>query len=858
MDAVFLELLNRSIAAGWLVLVVALLRLELKRAPKNWNCLLWGLVALRLLLPARLKSIFSLVPSAQTLPPKILLSGAPAVQTGFAAVDQAVNPVITESFAPAVGASVNPLQVWVHVGALVWLCGLAAMLLYAAFSYLRLRRRVAESVPLRDNIRLSGRIASPFVLGILRPKIYLPFGLGEETTAMVLAHEQGHIARHDHWFKPLGFLLLALCWFHPLSWLAYVLYCRDLELACDEHVLRAWGTEVKKAYSSALLDCSVKERPLAACPLAFGESGIKARIKSVLSYQKPGRRLMIAAALVLPILCICFLTDPLEHTATAAEVDYSAPLSDFLAELIRVESEEGGYLGNPTPVENGQSFEGPYTYLGYACRYEAPLLRLPGADAALRDSGYVFIWDDGERLRLKELWYDEEEHEALVVRWSPGVADPDPAYGEGGFSYPEYSWSRKTLDWDFDFEGTRVNLHFYNYSDDRFPFGSIRLTEGMHFASAESLLTPDQRWIVQASRLRDLELGGYEHITEAEAARHADFSLLTLPELPARFEAAGEFYAMDASGAPGIGSARFARLWFSPATEEALFASWLENPGRVDAPMSMAYWHLINTGGTGWANFLAESRGKVGDTDVVLRYYAADPDTDPEAVRGFLEHVELAPVTAFTPTGSVPSIVTIRGLAAQSSGFDAALSVSVGERLPILPALRAAGQKPPSTDVDTIGMDIYDGGYCRIELNEEGEPFVLGMVPTELPVPIEVVFSKQTYRLAVTVTPDPTGTAAPLYHEPDPAAVDALQILFNDRPLSALTAAAGRFYLLDTQAQPGGAVKAEWSCSDESAAHVTVRADGRCVLETLRETEEPITVTASYGEHRAELTLTIG
>jgi beta-lactamase regulating signal transducer with metallopeptidase domain len=174
----------------------------------------------------------------------MLLSGEPSIQTGFAAVDQAVNPVLAESLAPAVGDSVNPLQVWVHVGAVLWLCGLAAMLLYAVVSYLRLRRRVAESVPLRENIRLSDRIVSPFVLGMIRPKIYLPFGLSEETMALVLAHEQGHIARHDHWFKPFGFLLLSLCWFHPLAWLAYVLYCRDIELACDEHVLRSWGPAV--------------------------------------------------------------------------------------------------------------------------------------------------------------------------------------------------------------------------------------------------------------------------------------------------------------------------------------------------------------------------------------------------------------------------------------------------------------------------------------------------------------------------------------------------------------------------------------------------------------------------------------
>ena len=849
MDAVFLELLNRSIAAGWLVLAVVAFRALLKHAPKNLRCLLWGLVALRLLLPARLKSIFSLVPSARTVPPEILLSETPSVQTGFSAVDQAVNPVLTESFAPAVGASVNPLQVWLHIGAVVWLCGLAVMFLYAAVSYLRLRCRVAESVPMRENIRLSDRIDSPFVLGVIRPKIYLPFGLSEETTALVLAHEQGHIARHDHWFKPFGFLLLALCWFHPLAWLAYVLYCRDIELACDEHVLRAWGPTVKKAYSSALLACSVKERPLAACPLAFGESNVKERIQSVLSYKKPMRWLVCLGVFALGILCVCFLTDPVERSADAASL-WDGEWSDFVEELIRVESEEGGYLGEPTKIENGQSFVGPYSYTGYARRYDAPLLRLPWADTALTDSGLVLVWDDGERLRLKEIWFDEEEQEALIVRWSPGVSDPDLAYGEGGLSYPEYSWSHKTLDSSFDFEGTWINLHFYNYKEERFPFGSIRLTEGMHFVPAESLLTPDQRWIVQASRLRDLELGGYEPVSEADFAARWGGPLLTLPELPERFEAADALYAMEVSGAPGLGPARFARLWFSPATGEALFASWLENPGRVEEPMIMAYWRLTNTGGTGWANFLAESRGKAGDFDVVLRYYAADPDTDPEAVRGFLEHVELTPLSS--GTSSSPLLFTRRGLSAESVGYDAELTVQVGRSAAVLPALGLEGRKPSG-----IGMDIYDGGYCRIVLNEKGQPFVLGMMPTELPVPIEVQFSKQTYRLSVTVVPDPEGIAAPPYETPDPAGIDGLRVLFLDHPVTDLTVSAGRFYELFVQGLPGGRLLAEWTSSDENVASVSVRADGCCLLETLRPSEDPITIAAVYGEHRTEMRLSV-
>lgn len=844
MDAVFLALLNRSIAAGWMVLAVLLLRVLLSRAPKQLHCHLWGIVLLRLLLPSPRKSTYSLIPSAQTIRPEMLLSGEPSIQTGFAAVDQAVNPVLAESLAPAVGDSVNPLQVWVHVGAVIWLCGLAAMLLYAVVSYLRLRRRVAESVPLRDNIRLSDRIDSPFVLGLLRPQIYLPFGLDEQTQDMVLAHEQGHIDRNDDWAKPFGFLFLALCWFHPLAWLAYILFCRDLELACDEHVLRTRGPEIKKAYSAALLSCSAPRHTPGVCPLAFGQSDVKRRIRNVLAYRKPTFWIHLAVALAAALLYTCFLTDPVERSADAASL-WDGEWSDFVSELIRVESEEGGYLGEPTKLENGQSFVGPYSYTGYARRYDAPLLRLPWADTALTDSGLVLVWDDGERLRLKEIWYDEEEQEALVVRWSPGVSDPDPAYGEEGLSYPEYSWSHGTLDWNFDFEGTWINLHFYNYSSDRFPFGSSRLTEGIHFAPAESLLSPAQQWIVRASRMMALELGGYEAISEDDFAVRWDAPQLTLPALPDRFRQGESLYVLGSE----LERPRFARIWTSDESEELIFASWRDNPGGAESPLQMGYTRPDAL--QGWVNFQAESRGKLEGTDIVLRYYAADPDTDPEAVRTFLENAALTELRASAEGASSPMIFNRLGTA-DATTFDAELTVPVGSIAYLLPALGLEGRRPSG-----VGMDLYDGGYVQLKTDENG-PLVLGRAPTETPVPIEVNFSKQSYRVGVTVIPDASGNTAPLYNEPDPASVDELRILFLDRPTSDLTVTAGMFYVLGTQAVPGGTVKAEWTSSDESVAQVRVRVDGRCILQTLRRSETPITISAVYGEHRAELSLTVG
>lgn len=317
MDAVFLELLNRSLAASWLVLAVLLLRPLTGKAPKNLRCLLWGLAALRLLLPARLKSPLSLLPSAS--PISVAPGAAPTVRSGFAAVDAALNPALAGSLAPTPAASADPAQIWLHIGAVVWLAGLALMLLYTLVSYALLRRRVADAVLFHDKIYLSDKIDSPFVLGVIFPRIYLPFGLTEENLALVLAHEQGHLTRHDHWWKPLGFALLALTWFNPLAWIAYVCFCKDIELACDEHVLASLGTEVRKPYSRALLDCSVSHRRIAACPLAFGESDAKGRIKNVLSWKKPTVWVFLAGVLLCVVLAVCFLTDPVEEAETAPQ-----------------------------------------------------------------------------------------------------------------------------------------------------------------------------------------------------------------------------------------------------------------------------------------------------------------------------------------------------------------------------------------------------------------------------------------------------------------------------------------------------------------------------------------------------------
>ena len=311
MAAVFLKLLNLSISASWLVLAVLALRLVSKRSPKWMNVLLWGIVALRLMLPFSIESALSLIPSAETVSPAVVqFDPAPTITSGVSVIDNAVNPALSEHFAAAPTASVNPLYVWTEIAGWVWLIGLGAMLLYALVSYLRLRRRVSVSLCVRENIYLCDAISSPFILGVVKPRIYLPSGLDEVQRQNVLSHERAHLTRRDHWWKPLGFVLLAVYWFNPVLWLAYTLLCRDIELACDERVIRTMDESAVKTYSTVLLACSMPRKAVITCPLAFGEVGVKERVKNALRYKKPAFWVVAASVAVCVVVAVCFLTNP--------------------------------------------------------------------------------------------------------------------------------------------------------------------------------------------------------------------------------------------------------------------------------------------------------------------------------------------------------------------------------------------------------------------------------------------------------------------------------------------------------------------------------------------------------------------
>ena len=407
MAAVFLKLLNLSISASWLVLAVLALRLVSKRSPKWMNVLLWGIVALRLMLPFSIESALSLIPSAETVSPAaVQFDPAPTITSGVSVIDNAVNSSLSEHFAAVPTASVNPLYVWTEIAGWVWLIGLGAMLLYALVSYLRLRRRVSVSLPIQDHIYLCDAISSPFILGVVKPRIYLPSGLDEVQRQNVLAHEQAHLARRDHWWKPLGFALLAVYWFNPVLWLAYTLLCRDIELACDERVIRTMDESAVKTYSTVLLACSMPRKAAITCPLAFGEVGVKERVRNALHYKKPAFWVVAASVAVCVVVAVCFLTDPEHETMKwaknlrvddvvrveltimpqVADKQYKDFNADEIAEAVALINKSGGrYVRSMEPLTGGST--------------ELYVTTTDGVRHTVVNNGNVYLCIDGDAYR---------------------------------------------------------------------------------------------------------------------------------------------------------------------------------------------------------------------------------------------------------------------------------------------------------------------------------------------------------------------------------------------------------------------------------------------------------------------------
>lgn len=314
MANIFIDLFNMSITASYLVLAVVVARLLLKKAPKWINCLLWALVGIRLICPFSFESALSLVPSSETIALNDSSIGRPfTVQSGVPVVDSSVNNFLGDKYYEGVTVHTNTFADMTMVLSIVWLIGLFAMLIYGLISFIRLRKRVGVSLLLKDNIYYCDNIDTPFILGLFKPKIYVPSGLSKEQVNYIILHENAHLKRKDHFWKPLGFVLLSVYWFNPLIWVAYILLCRDIESACDEKVIKNMPNTEKKGYSETLVSCSIQRRMVMACPLAFGEVGVKQRIKSVLNYKKPAFWIVILSLVLFSFVAVCFISNPVNN-----------------------------------------------------------------------------------------------------------------------------------------------------------------------------------------------------------------------------------------------------------------------------------------------------------------------------------------------------------------------------------------------------------------------------------------------------------------------------------------------------------------------------------------------------------------
>ena len=456
MTDVFLGFLNRSLVAAVLILAVLVIRLVFKRAPKWLLCALWALAAVRLVCPFSIESVLSLVPSAEPVQPEIIVSAHPAITSGIPAVDAIVNPPLAAAFTPSPAQSANPLQIWTFIAACIWLLGIAVLLLYAAIAALRLRLRVRTAVRLEGNVYQSEFVQSPFILGVIFPRIYLPYGLPEGAQAMVLAHERAHLRRGDQLWKPLGYLILTAYWFNPVCWLAYLLFCRDIEAACDEKVVRELGEGCKAAYSRALLACSVPRKLITACPLAFGETGVKARIRSVLNYKKPAFWLVLAAVIASVAVAVCFLTDPKREDPAQ-----NPPAAEEAAAQTPAQSADASSA--PEPAIDEQAGLDPDFFTGtdgYGNSVTVQALFTAATEAGGNWGAYLpttgWLQEPG-----RSLWRSEQTGAAFEVGYLPDVPVSSRRHAYAAQGYAEQLLERCTV---FTLDTGEENTLLYLYA----------------------------------------------------------------------------------------------------------------------------------------------------------------------------------------------------------------------------------------------------------------------------------------------------------------------------------------------------------------------------------------------------------
>lgn len=465
MGDIFLKLLNMSITAGWFILAVLCIRLIFRRIPKWVNCFLWGAVAIRLLCPFPIESPFSLLPSAEPVKSSTMVEGEiqsyiPSIDSHLTIVENTINPMLTETFTYNESESVAPLQVVTYAAGIIWVCGMILLIIFAIVSMIRLHKLVREGICVRDNIYICDAVKSPFILGIVRPRVYLSSALREKEMNYIIAHEAAHLKRKDHWWKPLGYLLLCIYWFQPLCWAAYAMLCKDIELACDEKAAKDMTFHEKKEYSKILLSCTKQRSLVMACPLAFGEVGIKERVKAVLNYKKPSLWVIIAALAVCVILGICFLTNPAKEIASLEEDNENnqssgqAPDDETAAQEETPEKDISSQV-EETPAER-DSVQEPYKHVQEIYEQpEADKVCIKIQPSMIRERAFYYYIPTGkeqewllgrmEALDLEGAPWDKRWEGHKEKGWQIVYNDVEIRAFEGGYLYYTYNDDEKGM-----------------------------------------------------------------------------------------------------------------------------------------------------------------------------------------------------------------------------------------------------------------------------------------------------------------------------------------------------------------------------------------------------------------------------
>lgn len=400
MEGLFIKVLDMSINASYLIAAVLLVRVLLPSIPKKIICILWGLAFIRLAMPFEIKSAASLVPTTMAFDSSILNQTRPVIGSGISSLDSSINQTLAENSAPALGGSVNPLQIFFTIASAVWFIGIIALILSACVSYGRLRKKVSEAVPLKKGIYYSDRIQSPFILGIVRPKIFLP-SADPAAESSVIAHEKSHLKRLDHVTKPLAYVVLIVHWFNPLVWIAFGKLCKDIEGACDEKVVAGMSLPERKAYSNSLLSFAAGKKRTGFCPLAFGEVAVKERIDRVLQFKKPSKILLAAGFILILAACLFFMTAPVRYSQALDQAVSKALLSDMSDKFFTGEVRAEGHIIWKVEKDGGETRVYANTSVGEYGFRDDKFVKLSGTGAIPA----VLHFTGGEEYVLSRIQY---------------------------------------------------------------------------------------------------------------------------------------------------------------------------------------------------------------------------------------------------------------------------------------------------------------------------------------------------------------------------------------------------------------------------------------------------------------------